>query len=157
MTAKNTWRWIGKMVVSLGLMTGVAYGSSGGYGTPSYAAQPGDRSDAFAMGMDAVAKKDFQRASDFFEIALQNNPNDADAANMLAYSQRMLGHLDQALQGYARALTLRPHFSAAREYLGEAYLQGTLNQIKELRSYGPDGAKDLQTLIEALKEAAKSL
>ena len=49
--------------------------------------------------------------------------------NMLAYVQRKLGQTDEALESYRKALKLRPQFPEAREYLGEVYIQASLEQI----------------------------
>ena len=96
-------------------------------------------------------------AMDLFDQALKEDPKNPDVLNMLAHSQRKIGKIDQAIANYKKALELRPHFPEAREYLGEAYIQASLEQIGILKSYKDEGAEQLEDLTKALKDGAKSL
>ena len=89
--------------------------------------------------------------------ASRKAPHDPDILNMLAYSQRKLGRTDEAIVNYHKALALRARFPEAREYLGEAYLQAALEQLRILKTYGADGEEGREELIEAFKEAAATL
>lgn len=108
-------------------------------------------------GKQALKQNNYEKAAEQFSEVVQDNPRDADALNMLAYSQRKLGRLDEAIANYKKALEIRPRFPAAREYLGEAYLQAALKQLETLESYGEDAGKHRDDLKMAIKQAAKKL
>lgn len=111
----------------------------------------------YKLGRAAIEANDFGHALEIFEKAQETDPENPDILNMLAYSQRKNGHLDQAIETYHAALKLRPDFPEAREYLGEAYVQAALREIETLESYGEEGEEALAELKEALKKAAASL
>jgi Flp pilus assembly protein TadD len=104
--------------------------------------------------MESVKKGDFTNARTFFEQAVRAKKDDADALNMLAYTQRKTGRLQEAFVNYAKALELRPNFPQAREYLGEAHLQAALLELKALQAAGPEGEKLAKSLIYALQQSA---
>lgn len=110
--------------------------------------------DPYALGMASVKKGDFTNARTFFEQAVRAKQDDPDALNMLAYTQRKTGRLQEAFANYAKALELRPNFPQAREYLGEAHLQAALLELEALQSAGPEGEKLAKALIFALQQAA---
>ncbi len=111
----------------------------------------------FQQGMAAVDSQNFQKAYDYFWRASRLERNNPDILNMLAYTQRKLGNFNEAIRYYDMALKLRPHFPQAREYLGEAHIQAALEQIKILKSYGPQAEHELADLIESFRKAAESL
>jgi tetratricopeptide (TPR) repeat protein len=105
----------------------------------------------------AVANGNFAEAEKFFTEAAKADARNAEAYNMLAYSQRKQGKLDPAFANYRKALYLHPRFPEAREYLGEAHIQAVLQEIKTLKSYGAEGDEQLRELVAALKAAAEEL
>lgn len=111
----------------------------------------------YDQGVKATGAGDFQDALKLFQLALQEDPNNADIFNMLAHTQRKLGMLDEALSNYKKALELRPKFPEAREYLGETYIDAAMDQAETLKSYGSDGQEQLEDLSKEFKEAAKKL
>lgn len=89
-------------------------------------------SDAYSQGMAAVTAENWALAISNFQTAATEDPSSADAFNMLAYSYRKSGDLDQAFANYDKALTLDPDHEEAHEYLGEAYLvSGDLAKAEE--------------------------
>ena len=87
----------------------------------------GDSSDdpaaqAYLEGEKAADAGNWALAVVLFGQAASLDPDDADAYNMLAYSQRRAGDLESAFVNYDKALALDPDHEGAREYLGEAYL-----------------------------------
>ena len=64
-----------------------------------------------------------------FEHASGLDPTLAEAWNYLGYTRRKLGHYDEALEAYSRALSLKPGYPDALEYRGEAFL--ALNRIPD--------------------------
>ena len=75
----------------------------------------------------AVEAKDFKSAVGHLTKAVQENPNDADAQNMLGYSYRKLGTFDKSMEHYQKALKIDSNHRSAHEYLGELYLD--MNQL----------------------------
>lgn len=73
----------------------------------------------------AIAAQDWPRALAELQTALKSHPTDADVHNLLGYSHRKSAppDLGRAFFHYHEALRLNPAHRAAREYLGEAYLQ----------------------------------
>ncbi len=120
---------------------------------------PTDRQEVnlYDQGMELVRNERFEDARKLFAALVEEDRKDADAINMLAYTQRKTGDLDAALTNYHRALELRPRFPEAREYLGEAYLQLALRELDTLRKYGNDGKDETKQLIAAVHAAAAQL
>jgi Flp pilus assembly protein TadD len=79
---------------------------------------------AMQAGRDAVAAKDWDKAIAQFKLASVQEPKNADAYNMLAYSYRKQAKPDlaKAFENYNLALKLDPKHKGAHEYIGEAYL-----------------------------------
>jgi len=113
--------------------------------------------DLYEQGLELVRNERFEDARKLFSTLVEKDRKDADAINMLAYTQRKTGDLEAALANYHRALELRPKFPQAREYLGEAYLELALREVDTLRKYGKDGKDELKQLIDAVHEAAAQL
>jgi Tfp pilus assembly protein PilF len=91
-------------------------------------------------GRKALEAKDFKSAVENLIKAVQENPNDADAYTMLAYSYRKLGTFDKSMEHYQKALKIDSNHRSTHEYLGELYLD--MNQ--------PGNA---ETQLQALKKA----
>jgi Tfp pilus assembly protein PilF len=79
---------------------------------------------ALQTGRDAVKAKDWDKALAQFKLATVQEPKNADAYNMLAYSYRKQAKPDltKAFENYNLALKLDPKHKGAHEYIGEAYL-----------------------------------
>ncbi len=106
----------------------------------------------YDKGLAASKSGDFEKGIDYFQLALQADPNNADVLNELAHAQRKSGDLDDAIENYWKALKIRPDFPEAREYLGEAYLQGAVQQAKLLKAAGAAGGEQLEDLTKALQD-----
>lgn len=128
-----------------------------GAGTDSPGSDKQATKNAYQKGVDRANAGQFEEALELFKKARKEEPNNPDVLNMLAFSQRKTGKIDQAIENYQKALSLRPRFPEAREYLGEAYLQAALKQLKTLEEYGSDGEEQYRELKEAIKEAVKNL
>ncbi len=79
---------------------------------------------ALQTGRDAAKAKDWDKAIVQFKLATVQEPKNADAYNMLAYSYRKQAKPDlpKAFENYNLALKLDPKHKGAHEYIGEAYL-----------------------------------
>jgi Flp pilus assembly protein TadD len=91
-------------------------------------------------GRKAIEAKDFKSAVSNLNQAVRENPNDADAQTMLAYSYRKLGAFDKSMEHYQKALKIDANHRSTREYLGELYLD--MNQPR-------NAEKQLQALKKA--------
>ena len=71
-------------------------------------------------------------AIDLLEKIVAKDRQNADALNLLGYSNRQLGNNDVALTHYQAALKLEPRHRGANEYMGELYLTlGDLAKAEE--------------------------
>jgi Flp pilus assembly protein TadD len=80
----------------------------------------------------AIKAKDYDRAISFLNAVVARDDENAEAHNLLGYSERMRGNLDAALRHYERALAIDPKHRGAHEYIGETYLlAGNLPKAEE--------------------------
>ena len=104
--------------------------------------QSGSLSDELpAVGWNDVDPKFVEAAvlahSGQYEAAIDalyalQRPKDPYVLNYLGYSHRKLGRTDTALAFYHKALSIRPDYVRAREYLGEGYVaMGRIDEAKE--------------------------
>jgi tetratricopeptide (TPR) repeat protein len=112
---------------------------------------------AYERGMQLVKEARYQEALERFRAAAKREKGNPEYLNMVAYSLRKVGNLEDAFETYARVLAMKPDFAQAREYLGEAHIQAVLLQIDVLRGYGEKGKPAHDALVAALQEAAKML
>lgn len=134
-------------------------------------------SPALAMGSDApatdsvtslpeykaaetlIADKKYDEA--IVTLTALNKPDDANVLNLLGYTHRMAGKVDEGIAFYLKALEKDSKHKGAYEYLGEAYLmkndlpnaEATYAKLKELcGSFGCDEEKELAIAIDAFKK-----
>lgn len=82
----------------------------------------------------AIDAKRYRVAIPILQDVIRAEPKNANAYNLLAYSERKLGDLDKAFGHYRIALTLDPEHRGAHEYLGELYLtRGDLGSAETMR------------------------
>jgi len=94
-----------------------------------YESGPGSRLKPI---QELIEEQQFQQAIKELDTALQDDPDDPDLLNLLAYSHRNLEHFDIALDYYQQALKIKPKHLGANEYLGELYLiLGQLEKAEE--------------------------
>jgi Flp pilus assembly protein TadD len=134
-----------------------ALAASTGNSKPSASDSGSDYDDGLAL----VEKGDFEGARDAFQKAVQADPTSADAYNMLAYSQRRLGQLDDAFDNYGKALALDPEHKGAHEYVGEAYLMtGNLEKaeahLATLQKLCPGGCEESWMLLKSVERYKES-
>jgi Tfp pilus assembly protein PilF len=104
--------------------------------------EPKEKSESpnIAAGRKAIEAKDYKAAVGHLTKAVQEEPKNADAHNMLGYSYRKTGVFDKSMEHYQTALKIDSSHRSAHEYLGELYLD--INQ--------PDNAeKQLASLKKA--------
>jgi len=110
-----------------------------------------------AKARKEIKKRDYDDAVKLLTRVVRDQPENADAHNLLGYSYRKLGQLDPAREHYDRALELDPKHKGALEYLGELYLQtGDLKAaeglLERLAAACPDGCEERQDLAEEIAE-----
>src|SRR2546430_4394376 len=97
-----------------------------------------DKAQAAAAEAPDAGKKDkaaheagdgYTQALRKFQEATGLDPQLPGAWNYVGYTSRKLGHYEEALAAYDRALTLKPGYADALEYRGEAYL--ALNRVPD--------------------------
>lgn len=112
---------------------------------------------AYQRGMELVKEGRYQEALERFRAASKKDKKNPEYLNMVAYSLRKVGNLDDAFETYSKVLSMKPDFAQAREYVGEAHIQAVLLQLDVLRGYGERGKAEHDALVAALQEAAKTL
>jgi tetratricopeptide (TPR) repeat protein len=106
---------------------------------------------------ELISDEKYQQAITELDMALRDDPDNADMLNLLAYSHRKLEHYDIALNYYQQALQIDPQHRGANEYLGELYLQiGQLDKAEErLEVLDKDcffGCEEFDELEEAIAQ-----
>jgi len=96
-------------------------GDGGGGGGGSVEAKPVDPN--YAAAQTAIKAEQWKEAIGRLTLVIQVDPNNADAWNLLGFSYRHIGDMDNSFKHYERALQLNPKHRDAHEYIGEAYLQ----------------------------------
>ena len=79
----------------------------------------------------------------------------ADAWNLLGYSQRKIGKYKKAKKSYAKALKYNPDHKGALEYQGELFItlgdhERARGNHQKLKNLCPDGCEELDDLTQAL-------
>jgi len=140
--------------VALALTAGQALAMSSGSETATTAA-PGV--EAYNEAKKLVKVNNWKAAIKKLHESIAEDPNNADANNLLGYSYRKTKDYDNAFKYYRAALALDPDHADAHEYIGEAYLEtGDLPKAEEhlaaLQQICPSGCEQLEELAEAVEE-----
>ena len=92
--------------------------------TPDPTPAPAPKVDRMASGRAAIKSSDWKKAISELSAAVKEQPGNADAHNLLAFSFRKQAtpDLPKAFEHYNTALKLNPNHKGAHEYIGEAYL-----------------------------------
>lgn len=104
----------------------IADNSSDGYGGDAEGGN-GDTSRSrvslLAPVNEALGMKAYAQAILLLDEIVADHPENADVLNLLGFSHRKVGKLDEAFTYYHQALEINPRHRGAHEYLGELYLQ----------------------------------
>ncbi len=115
------------LALALALAPPAAWAFSSG-GSSSSSASPSD----FDTGKKAADSGDYEAAIASLTKAVQADPTNADAYNLLGFSYRKLDDVDKAFENYYTALELDRGHRGANEYIGELYLElGDLAMAEE--------------------------
>jgi Flp pilus assembly protein TadD len=123
---------------------------------PAYAVDDIEGADApdLSVVQAKIAAKDYQGAlADLRDLA--QDTQQADVYNLLGFTLRKTGDYTTALTYYTKALELKPDHKAAREYLGELYVEtGDMDKAREqlasLQKLCPAGCEELADLQKAV-------
>ncbi len=117
--------------------------------------------DPLAAARGYVDSKDWPRAIAALKDVTAKDPGNADAFNLLGFSQRNAGDMPSALASYDKALKINPNHKGAHEYLGETYLK--LNDLPKaqaeqakLQALCPGGCEELSDLNKAIAAYQKA-
>ena len=139
-------------MLALSLLGTVAYAAES-ESTPSVSSINRD----YAAGKQAVDKKDWATAVASFRKVTVAQPSNADAYNMLGYSLRWMGKMDEAFAAYDRALKIDPKHKGALEYSGIAYLKANdpekaNAQLTKLETIAGKNSEEYRDLAKAISE-----
>ena len=92
---------------------------------------------------------------------LAEDTQQADVYNLLGFTLRKTGDFKTSLTYYTKALELQPDHKAAREYLGELYVEtGNMEKAKEqlaiLAKLCPSGCEEREDLQKAISAKSAS-
>jgi tetratricopeptide (TPR) repeat protein len=105
------------------------------------------------------AERRFKRALERGQQAVELDSTYYEAWNLVGFSARHLGNYDRSIAAYQRCLRIKPDYAAAREYLGEAYVElGKLENAREQLAWlerlkAADEAASLKAQIDAWSAA----
>ena len=109
---------------------------------------------------DMIKGEHYNQAIPLLNKVIAEQPKNADALNLLAYSQRKTDDVQASLSNYKKALAIEPSHKDAHEYIGELYLRmGDLanaeKHLKRLDSICFSGCEqydELKAAIAAYKQ-----
>lgn len=127
---------------------------------PAMAIDSGSQSNDPAASIndarDHIRSGSWKSAIDVLKEIIAEDPNDADALNLMGYALRKSGSTDRALGFYLKALKINPNHRAAHEYLGELYVEtGQAAKARDMlealeRICGNRTCEEYEDLAEAL-------
>jgi len=111
----------------------------------------------YAAGKKAVDRKEWASAVASFRKVVAAEPENADGYNMLGFSLRWMGQMDEAFAAYDRALKLNPKHRGALEYSGIAYLKAgepakANEQLGRLENLGAKSSEEYRDLAKAISD-----
>ena len=123
-------------------------------GTEDTAVDTPAGASAYDTAKAAVDVMDYATAKPILVQLTLDEPDNADAWNLLGYSNRKLGVMDAAAVAYETALKLNPEHLGALEYQGEMYVEtGMIDKAKA----NLEALKNLCGDCEQYEDLAKAL
>ena len=124
----------------------------------SRSASKGNDSEIAKAAKDIGAQK-YKDAIERLQKIVGHDAKNADAWNLLGFSNRKIGKYADALGAYEKALAINPSHLGANEYLGELYVETgdvpkaeeRLKRLNDLCPKGCDEARALKAAIAAKK------
>ena len=105
--------------------------------------------------IEMIEVSNYEKAIQILNDLVNLQSEDADVWNLLGYSNRKLGNLEDAGHSYRQALLYNPEHKGALEYQGELFLQlndlsSAKKNLQKLREICPQGCEELTDLEQAL-------
>lgn len=106
---------------------------------------------------ELIDNEKYQQAIEILNGAIESEPANADAWNLLGYASRKEGKLELSSEAYEKALSIDPNHKDALEYQGELFLMlddmaAAKNNLAKLGSLCPESCEQLEMLMEAIAE-----
>ena len=115
------------LALALSFAAGTALAAGGGGGDGASTESNPDLAEAKRL----IKQEQHAQALPLLQRVVAKDSKDADAWNLIGFSNRELKRYDAALDGYSKALAINPRHTDAIEYLGELYLElGDLAQAE---------------------------
>lgn len=109
---------------------------------------------AYDAAKEAIYLKDYATAKPILVQLTLDEPGNADAWNLLGFSNRKMGIMDAAAVAYETALKINPEHLGALEYQGEMYIEtGMIDKA----TANLDALKSLCGDCEEYNDLAKAL
>jgi cytochrome c-type biogenesis protein CcmH/NrfG len=130
--------------------------------TPAYAVDNMSSTDAPDLTSVRAKLKAKDYAAALTELRdLAEDVQQADVYNLLGFALRKTGDVKTSLTYYTKALELQPDHKAAREYLGELYVEtGNMDKAREqlaaLVKLCPGGCEEREDLQKAISAKSAS-
>ena len=106
------------------------------FAAPSVLAAPGGswaKTDKLESVQTKINAKQYQAAINELEVLVAKDENNADAFNLLGFSNRKLGRYVVSEKYYLKALELKPKHKGALEYVGELYVEtGRMGEAEKI-------------------------
>jgi Flp pilus assembly protein TadD len=139
-------------LLALGVVAPVARAAETETTAPADAENPD-----YQAGRTAVERKDWPAAVASFRKVVAAEPTNADGYNMLGFSLRWMGRMDEAFAAYDRALAINPQHRGALEYSGVAYLKAgkparAQEQLARLEKIGARSSEEYRDLAKAIAD-----
>jgi len=147
------------LVLAGGFLTSLSC-AAGSSDSGSYSSTP-TTSTSFKKAKKAIADERYEEAYELLSHEVKMDADNADIHNLLGYSARKMGRLEESEAHYFKALSLNPKHKGALEYMGELYLtlnrpddaRKLLEQLEKICWLGCDEEDDLKEAIAKWEEA----
>ncbi len=150
---------LGSALAALALIAGLGLSPAL---TPAYAVDNMSSTDAPDLTSVRARIKAKDYASALTELRkLAEDVQHADVYNLLGFTLRKTGDFKTSLTYYTKAIEMQPEHKAAREYLGELYVEtGNIEKAREqlavLAKLCPGGCEEREDLQKAINAKSAS-
>jgi tetratricopeptide (TPR) repeat protein len=125
---------------------------------------PPQQEKDFVQGLNAQKNRNYEAAIQFYQKAIDQQSDYADAWNNMGYCYRMTakGYLDKAGDAYAKAIQYNPQHVAALEYQGEYFvmvgqLMSAYRNYQALKQMNSDEAAKVKEKLDSVLEEAQAV
>lgn len=125
---------------------------------------PSEHDQNFNAALKAQNARDYEAAIGFYQKAIGEEKDDADAWNNMGYCYRMIAkdYLNKAGDAYAKAIRYNPQHEAALEYQGEYFvmvglLMSAYRNYEALEKMGSKEASKVLGKLDSVLEEAEAV